>query len=47
MDYGYLTNLTVNLTVFCSSKIETKISEWRYYNADEYINLRFTINSTI
>ncbi len=47
MDYGYLSNLMVNLTVFCNSKIETDISEWRYYNADEYINLRFTINSTI
>lgn len=47
MDYGYLSNLRVNLTVFCNSKIETDISEWRYYNADEYINLRFTINSTI
>lgn len=47
MDYGYLSNLMVNLTVFCNSKIETNISEWRYYNADEYINLKFTINSTI
>ena len=47
MDYGYLSNLKVNLTVFCNSKIETNISEWRYYNADEYINLKFTINSTI
>lgn len=47
MDYGYLSNLMVNLTVFCNSKIETDISEWRYYNADEYINLKFTINSTI
>ena len=46
MDYGYLTNLEVNLTVFCSPKIETNISEWRYYNTDEYINLRFTINSS-
>lgn len=47
MDYGYLSNLMVNLTVFCSSKIKTNISEWRYYNTDESLNLRFTINSTV